>query len=108
MLVFLRIAVNSQKLSFPSSSQRKEVLLKYTGNTKGATGPERGRGAKHSTGKWSPSLPSSAHASFSCQLLPPGAPESRAPSLTTTRGKRDLFFPKSHSRRIESPWLCVI
>lgn len=33
---------SSQKLSFPSSSQRKEVLLKYTGTTKGATSPERG------------------------------------------------------------------
>lgn len=35
--IFLRIVVNSQKLSFASSSQRKEGLLKYIGNIKEAS-----------------------------------------------------------------------
>ena len=78
--------------------KRTEGFLKYMGNTKGASSPERGCGTKQGPGELSPSLPSSAHASFSGQLLPPGAPESQAPSLTTSRGKRNLFFSKG-------PWL---
>lgn len=55
--IFSRIVVNSEKLSFPSSSHRKEGLLKYIGNIKEASRVERGLGSNPSTGTLSPSPP---------------------------------------------------
>lgn len=93
--IFLRTVVNSQKLSFPSSSQRKGGLRKYIGDIKAASRLERGLGSNHSTGTLSPSLPPLAQASLSGQLLPGGAPESQAPASPLPEGRGIFSFKRA-------------
>lgn len=67
------------------------------GSIKVATSLERGVCSSYTTGKPSPSL-----LSWSGLALASWVPGFQAPSLTTTREKRGLLFPKGPGPRIQS------
>lgn len=101
----MRIVVNTQKLSFSSFPQREK-----DGEHQGSNQP--GKGSLFKLHHWEP-ICISAVLGLGFILGPALAswvPGSQAPSLTTTREKRDLLFPKGPGPlgpRIESLCFCL-